>query len=370
MKNKKILLLLCLAVYAHLAAPQTGMPADPEATPEAVGLLHRLQALQARGVMYGHQDDLLYGYSWWGEPERSDTRDATGDYPAVAGFELGEIELGYALSLDSVAFTDIRDRWRWWHAQGGIVTVSWHVVNPITSQWPGVKEPNGAGSAWDVQPLSADGLNAVRSVLPGGGNHAMFTVWLDRLARFFLSIRDDEGRLIPFIFRPYHEHSGSFFWWGRTRCSDDEYAQLWRWTVDYLRSKGLHQILYAYNTDKVYSAEEYMRGYPGDDYIDMLTLDWYGRGDDFVRDAGAAVAFVNELAAQKNKLFALSECGPLSTELLDMLAGHPTSYLLTWRHAPLRSGRRAWGLDGHNSHLKQMKETTHYLFLEDIINEK
>ena len=68
MKNKKILLLLCLAVYAHLAAPQTGMPADPEATPEAVGLLHRLQALQARGVMYGHQDDLLYGYSWRGIP--------------------------------------------------------------------------------------------------------------------------------------------------------------------------------------------------------------------------------------------------------------------------------------------------------------
>lgn len=366
MKKLIIVLLSFLPLTAISLAQTVWTPADPEATPEAVALMHRLQALQGKGIMYGHQDDLLYGYTWWGEPERSDTREATGDYPAIAGFELGELELGYKLSLDSVAFADIRDRWRWWNTQGGIVTVSWHVVNPVSSQWPGIKEPNGAGSAWDVQMLSAEGVNAVRSVLPGGENHAMFTQWLDRLARFFLSVRDDGGRLIPFIFRPYHEHSGSFFWWGRSRCTDDEYAQLWRWTVDYLRSKGLHQILYAYNTDKVYSADDYMRGYPGDDYIDMLTLDWYGQGDDFVRDAGNAVAFIGRLAAQKGKPFALSECGPLSAGLLDMLAGHPTSYLLTWRHAPVRGRRRAWGREGHDASLKQMKESPKYLFLEEI----
>lgn len=364
--KKQLLLFLCICFSTLTALAEAWRPADPEASPEAVALLHRLQTLQMKGIMYGHQDDLLYGYTWWGEVGRSDTREATGDYPAIAGFELGELELGYKVSLDSVAFADIRDRWRWWHAQGGIVTVSWHVVNPITSQWPGIKEPNGAGSAWDVQQLSADGLNAVRSVLPGGDCHAMFTSWLDRVARFFLSIRDEEGHLIPFIFRPYHEHSGSFFWWGRSRCTDDEYAQLWRWTVDYLRSKGLHQILYAYNTDKVYSAEEYMLGYPGDDYIDMLTLDWYGQGDDFVRDAGSAVTFVSELAAQKNKPFALSECGPLSEGLLDMLAKHPASYLLTWRHAPVRGGRRMWGREQHDASLKRMKESSVYLFLEDI----
>lgn len=366
MRNLIATLFALLPLTTMSVAQTTWTPADPEATPEAVALLERLQTLQQKGIMYGHQDDLLYGYTWWGDPERSDTREATGDYPAIAGFELGELELGYKLSLDSVAFADIRDRWRWWHAQGGIVTVSWHVVNPVTAQWPGIKEPNGAGSAWDVQMLSADGLNAVRSVLPGGENHAMFTSWLERLARFFLSIRDDEGRLIPFIFRPYHEHSGTFFWWGRSRCTDDEYVRLWRWTVDYLRSRGVHQILYAYNTDKVYSAADYLLGYPGDDYIDMLTLDWYGRGDDFVRDAGNAMAFIGQLAVEKGKPFALSECGPLSEGLLDMLARHPASYLLTWRHAPVRGRRRAWGREGHDASLRQMKQSPKYLFLEEI----
>lgn len=258
--------------------------------------------------MYGHQDDLLYGFEWWGEKDRSDIRDMAGDYPALVGFELGELELGYKLSLDSVAFSDIAERWKWWHSKGGIVTVSWHVINPITSQWPGIKQPNGAGSAWDVNPLSADGANAVRSVLPGGSNCAMYASWLDRLAQFFLSIRDDNGKLIPFIFRPYHEHSGSFFWWGRTRCEDSEYAELWRYTVNYLRKKGVHQVLYAYNTDKVYSLEEYLQGYPGDEYIDMLTIDWYGQGDDFNRDAENAIRFIDKLSAQKHKPFALSEC--------------------------------------------------------------
>ena len=64
-------------------------PADPQATPEAIKLFQRLMDLQKKGVMYGHQDDLMYGYTWWYEKDRSDIKDLTGDYPAVAGFELG-----------------------------------------------------------------------------------------------------------------------------------------------------------------------------------------------------------------------------------------------------------------------------------------
>lgn len=77
-------------------------PADRKATRETVNLFRALYRLQQRGVMYGHQDDLMYGYTWWYEKGRSDTRDFTGDYPAVAGFELGHLELGDERSIDSV----------------------------------------------------------------------------------------------------------------------------------------------------------------------------------------------------------------------------------------------------------------------------
>ena len=349
---------------------QTWQPADPEATPEAKQLFNRLVQIQEKGIMYGHQDDLMTGHDFWYEPDRSDTKTFTGDYPGVAGFELGELELNQKLSLDSISFAHISERVRWFHKQGGIITISWHVVNPITSQWPGVKEPNGAGSAWEVNMLSSNGLNAVQSVLPGGSNHAMFNTWLDRLARLFLQWRDEERKLIPFIFRPYHEHSGSFFWWGKTRCYDEEYAALWRYTVNYLRDKGLHNILYAYNTDKVYSVQEYLEGYPGDEYIDMLSIDWYGQGEEFNQNVDKALAFTTQLAKEKGKLHALSECGPISEDLQKILAKYPSSYLLTWRttpprrNFPMREPRRPT----HEDLLKIMKANPKYLFLGDIKN--
>jgi len=40
-------------------------PSDANVTPEAEALFYRLLHLQDKGVMYGHQDDLMYGYTWW-----------------------------------------------------------------------------------------------------------------------------------------------------------------------------------------------------------------------------------------------------------------------------------------------------------------
>jgi mannan endo-1,4-beta-mannosidase len=388
---KKIFLFTTMALFSAAMwaqGTQGWQPADPEATPEAKQLFARLLKIQERGTMYGHQDDLMCGNTWWYTPGRSDTKEAVGDYPGVAGFELGELELGGKRSLDSVSFAEMAEQAKWFYAQNGVITVSWHIVNPFSSQWPGIKEPNGAGSAWEVDFLSADGMNAVKSVLPGGSNHAMFNSWLERLARYFHSWRDEKGTLIPFIFRPYHEHSGSFFWWGTTRCYDEEYAALWRYTVNFLRGKGLHNILYAYNTDKVYSAEEFLRGYPGDEYIDMLSIDWYGQGEEFNRNVDKALTFTTKLAAEKKKLHALSECGPISVDLQKILAKYPSSYILTWRHAPPRGGFRftpptaediakmppeareayeRWSkMPKHEDLLKEMKNNPRYLFLKDI----
>ncbi len=363
------LLILVGGAFSCVTFAQTRktVPADASATPEVVALYQRLWRIQEKGTMYGHQDDLLYGHTWMYEPGRSDTKDIVGDYPAVAGFELGEIELGGKVSLDSVPFDRIRERIKWWYKQGGVITISWHVVNPVSSQWPGVKEPNGAGSAWDVDMLKDADLNAVRNVLPGGKDHAMFNSWLKRLAAFFLSLRTEEGQLIPFVFRPWHEHSGSFFWWGRSRCYDEEFASLYRYTVNYLRDKGLHNILYAYNTDKVYSAEEYLKGYPGDDYVDMLSIDWYGEGEEFERNVDKALAFMTQLAEEKGKLHCLSECGPISEGLQTLLEKYKSTYLLTWRHAPLRPGQELRpGAKKHRELLKTMRRNKHYLFLKDI----
>jgi len=384
-------------ILTFLLAACTSLPTskfhavDPKATPEAKALFQRLLKLQDKGVMYGHQDDLMCGYTWWYEPGRSDIKETVGDYPAVVGFELGEIETGRDRSLDSISFAQITEQVKWFHKQNGIITISWHAINPITSQWTGrAISPNGPGSSWDIKKftsgryeepdsvedfeITAENLNAVKSILPGGENHAMFNGWLNILANYFMTWKDDNGKLIPFIFRPYHEHSGTFFWWGRERCTDEEYAELWRYTVNYLRDKGLHNILYAYNTDKVYSLEDFMRGYPGDEYIDMLSIDWYGSGEEFNALIDKALDFGSQAAEEKGKLFALSECSNVSQDMVDILKKYKVSHFLTWRHAPPRGPLPA-GVDmaaieqrreERREQTKQMYADPHTLFLRDI----
>ena len=374
-----------IAVLFFIAACNTS-PSDPQATPEAQALFQRLLKLQDKGVMYGHQDDLMYGYTWWYEAGRSDVKEITGDYPAIVGFELGEIETGRDRSLDSVSFAQITEQVKYFHRLNGVITVSWHAINPITSQWTHrAISGNGPGSSWDIKKFrwepefvenfelnaNSDTFNAVKSILPGGKNHDMFNGWLDILADFFKTWTDDNGKLIPFIFRPWHEHSGTFFWWGHERCTDEEFAELWRHTVRYLRNKGLNNILYAYNTDKIYSLTEYLRGYPGDEYIDMLSIDWYGEGAEFNVSVDQALSFVSRCAQEKNKLFALSECGNITQDMVDILRKYQVSYFLTWRNGPLTERMSSnpmlkQKIEETNRQLKQMYADPHTLFLKNI----
>lgn len=330
------LFLSCIFIVAFISCETAPKPSDPEATKETVSLYRSLFRLQEKGVMYGHQDDLMYGSTWWYEKDRSDTKDFTGDYPAVAGFELGHIELGNERSLDSVSFTQIAEQVKAHYKRGGVITISWHLNNPLTMQIPDSTGNRMHGTAWDVS-----SKEVVSSILPGGGNHELFNTWLERLATFLAGLKDDDGTPIPFIFRPYHEHSGSFFWWGTGICTDDEYANLWRYTVEFLRDKkGIHNILYAYNTDRVTTLKQYMRGYPDDTYIDMLSLDMYDRGEQFNAELDTALNFVTKEAQLRHKLAALSETGSRwgmdnwwSGVLLPIVTKYKVGYVLTWRHA-------------------------------------
>jgi len=90
-----------------------------------------------------------------------------------------------------------------------------------------------------------------------------------------------------------------------------------------------------------------MKGYPGDDIIDMLSLDMYDRGEQFVPELDTALNFVTAEALKRNKLTALSETGERrgmenwwSTVLLPVLNKYPVGYVLTWRHAYMPRGFR------------------------------
>jgi len=336
---KKLILLTAAMVFiAACATNQSGRtgPADKSATAETVNMLAGLKAITEKGIMFGHQDDLAYGSGWVYPDGESDVKKVTSDYPAVYGMDLGHIELGSPVNLDSVPFDDMRTLVKEIWARRGVVTFSWHADNPLTDS-----------SAWDI---TSD--MTVASVLPGGGNHDKYTAWLDRVAAFFSSLTDDDGVAIPVIFRPYHEHTGSWFWWGQKLCTTDEYISLWRFTFNYLcEEKGLHNLLFAYSAAGTFTdAEQYIERYPGDDYVDLLGCDYYQSGTDgkeaFINDVMQGMAIVTAVAAEHQKLAALTEAGyeslPDSTwwtgTLWPAIKDYKISYVLVWRNAHNRPG--------------------------------
>ncbi len=318
---------------------------DPDATAATRALWVRLKTITKTGTMFGHQDDTAYGIGWKYESGRSDVRSVCGDFPAVYGWEIGGIELGGESSLDSIRFDMIRSLASEARARGGVNTISWHPRNPVTG-----------GDTWDTT-----GGRVVETILPGGSNHAMFTVWLDRVAALLGSFRDQAGDPVPVIFRPWHEHTGSWFWWGRDFCSPAEYTALWRFTVEYLRdTKGLHNIVYCYSPDRVSGQAEYLECYPGDEWVDLLGLDLYHHGGaegtaEYRRALDASLGVVAGVSGRTGKPFALTETGLEGVTIDDWFTGvlaplvesHAPAYVLVWRNAYERPGHFYAPYPGH-----------------------
>lgn len=302
----------------------------PQRTAETEKLLYNVKAIAVDGFMFGHQDDPLYGVTWEGDSGRSDVRSVTGDYPAVMGFDIGKIEHGSEKNIDNVSFAIIREEMIRHYERGGMITVSWHVDNPLTGS-----------NSWDVSHN-----DVVQSVLPGEEKHELFIGWLEKAAAFFNSLTTDDGTKIPVLFRPWHEHTGSWFWWGKDLCSVEEYTALWEMTRSHFDRAGVDNLLYAYSPDLQGPGEIYLERYPGDDYVDLLGLDGYHRNNGkgieaYQSSLDTILSFLTEEGAKRNKPIALTETGleaiPIADwwtgVLLPLLERYPVSYVLVWRNA-------------------------------------
>ena len=306
------------------------------------------KAAQQGKYLYGHQDDLMYGHTWNATKEndhelsRSDVLSTAGAYPAVLGLDLGGIECGedspYGVNtnLDGNNFDIQREAAVKHYERGGIVTLSWHPRNPVTG-----------GDAWDV---SCD--TVVEQILPGGSHNELFTLWLDNLGDYIASLKDKSGRTIPVIFRPWHEHTGGWFWWGTGLCTPEQYNALWVYTYKYLvEEKGLVDMVWAISPNSTSSEfEAWEERYPGDEYVDLIGLDCYqfkSPEEDFescnaryIGDMRRCLAALQRMCEEHGKILAVTETGfeglPYAnwwTEVLQpAIDGFPISYVLTWRN--------------------------------------
>ncbi|MFD2999581.1 glycoside hydrolase family 26 protein [Pontibacter toksunensis] len=346
------------------------LPVDPKATQETKNLYANMRRLSKEGIMFGHQDDLAYGIGWKYEDGRSDVKEVVGAYPAVVGWDLGHLELGIVTNLDSVPFDRMRAYAQQVYERGGLNTFSWHLNNPL----------DPSKTSWDkmdstIQRLFNDPVALKR-----------YDSWLDNVANFMTSLKGPKGELIPVVFRPLHEHTGSWFWWGRDHVSPEDYKKMWRYTIDYLRNKGANNLLIAYSTDRFISPEDYMECYPGDDYVDIVGFDLYHRpkidpavaspapDTAFIKDARRMVETVGQIGQEKDKVWAFTETGhekvPLTEwwtdTLLPVVENAGLSYVLVWLNGRLDHYYAPY--PGHNSveNFREFYNRDNVFFMKEV----
>ena len=278
---------------------QRNLPIDNKATTETKSLYSNLLKLSAAHTLFGHQHATEYGHGWSGDENRSDVKSVVGSHPAVIGVDF----MGFS-GADPEAIRSAKEAVRKTvvdtYNRGGVITAAWHFPNPVSE----------GGFYWK----DSVSLPAVKYIIPGGEAHGKYKEILKGIGDWAHSVRGADGKLVPVLFRPYHEFDGGWFWWGKPHCSRDEFISLWRFTVSYLRdSLEVHNFIYAFSPDNRFKTqEEYLERYPGDAWVDMLGVDNYGHMGRDKYDVAAAASklkIVSDYALKAGKLAAFTETG-------------------------------------------------------------
>jgi mannan endo-1,4-beta-mannosidase len=323
------LLLWVVSCYGQLPEKRHHSLSDKNATPETVNLYQNLILLQEKGFLFGHQDDLAYGVKWRYEDGRSDIKDVTGDYPALYGWDLGGIEHQKSNNIDGVPFKKMKNWIKEIYDRGGVSTISWHMDNPLTMK-----------NSWDTTPGS------LRSILPNGEKHQLYLSWLDQAAQFLGNLKGSDGKKIPILYRPFHELTGNWFWWCKNNATPEEFKEIWRFTIHYLReTKKINNLIIVYNTADFKSKEEFLEYYPGDDVVDVLSFDKYQytnpvTDSSFITEVQNQLKIMNEVAVEHLKPMAIAETGyeqiPYENwwtkPLTEAIGNYKISFVLLWRN--------------------------------------
>lgn len=298
--------------------------ADPQASDKAKKVYQYLKAVgTSEAVLFGHMEDtvLKAGSS---ELSDSDTEDLTGSVAALVGLDCGNLFVGFAEKynarhpesdpLPSTTEGNITAAARLTNdalEEGAIMTLSAHMPN---FAFAALKDPDAEKSYDRYDYTQADSYNlkgdCMNEILPGGAYNEAFTAYLDMVAEYAQQV---DGAI---LFRPFHENTGSWFWWGKAFCAAETYKSVYKYTVEYLRdTKGVHNILYLYGPgSEAANLAEYGERYPGDAYVDLIGFDTYDSNPEpgnttFMPSFENTVALTSEFAKQHGKLFAVTETG-------------------------------------------------------------
>lgn len=236
----------------------------------------------------------------------------TGKEPLLRGFEM----LSYSPNINyndasEACLTEVYENrntmetaLKWAKSSGGIVTLSFHWFSPI------------GGSDKSFYAKNTD-FDATRILIDGTPERASFYHDMDIIAEELKKFREAD---IPILWRPFHESDGDWFWWGAK--GPETAKELYKLMFEYYtKVHRLNNLLWVWNC-------RLAEGYPGDEYVDVISVDIYLEKyakTDYREDYDKLVA-----ATTRNKVAALAEVGYIpDIEALEQ-SHTPWAYYMTW----------------------------------------
>lgn len=222
-----------------------------------------------------------------------------GKYPALRTFDF---------IYDSLSFSKNNPRGEDvklaidWSKDGGLVVFDWHWYAPCKECAFYTEETSfelsNAVTEIDlalldyseVQKLYADDKISLETV--------MLIADIDNISRLMQRMEDEN---VTVLWRPMHEASGGWFWWGASGA--EPYKWLWKLMYERMTNYfGLDNLIWIWNGQDI-------EWYPGDEYCDIVSTDIYNSAYDY----GASPSAFAELAecSESGKLVTMSECATM-----------------------------------------------------------
>ncbi|OME86597.1 beta-mannosidase [Paenibacillus sp. FSL A5-0031] len=258
---------------------------NPNADDQAKRLMTYLCDIYGTRILTGQQIGVV------STPELEILHEVTGKYPAVYGFDFmnyspSRTERGATCSDTDIAID-------WWQS-GGIVTFCWHwnapkdlIDLPPDRTW---------GSGFYTKATTFDVQKAMND--KESEDYKLLIRDIDAISSELKRLQDAG---VPVLWRPLHEASGGWFWWGSKGA--EPCVQLWKLMYDRMTNvHKLNHLIWVWNG-------QHADWYPGDEYVDIIGEDIYPPEQNYESQLDR---FEKALAyTSMNKIIALSENGPI-----------------------------------------------------------
>lgn len=233
---------------------------------------------------------------------------ATGKTPAVLGLDFIEYtpsrvengSKGYATNY-AVDF---------WN-EGGIVTFCWHWNAPskyLTGEW--------------YRGFYADATNIDLAQIMNGEDSEGYELLMKDIDAIAKELQVLEEAGVPILWRPLHEASGGWFWWGASGA--EAYKKLYTLLYDRLTNEyGLDNLIWVWNG-------QHGDWYPGDEYVDIIGEDIYP-GERVYTSQASSYFNAAKNYSKETKLVYLTENGCLFDPDLARRDGAMWGMWCTWQ---------------------------------------